>query len=216
MSLELYSYWRSSASYRVRIALNLKSLPYVYHGVDLMHAGGDQWKPGYRTINPQARVPTLVHDGQRFTQSLAIIEYLDEMYHQPALLPRDPEARARVRMLSQIIACDIQPLQNTSTMKYLRETLKLDDAAAAAWLREWITRGLGAFNAHLEHDHLSGKFCHGDTPSMADCCLVPQMYAAERFGVDPTQYPRLAFIWENCNRMPAFAAAHPARQTDAR
>jgi maleylpyruvate isomerase len=216
LSLELYSYWRSSASYRVRIALNLKALPYASHGVDLMHAGGDQFKAEYKAINPQSRVPTLVHDGQRYTQSLAIIEYLDEMFHQPALLPRDPEGRARVRMLSQIIACDIQPLQNTSVTKYLKETLKLDDAAISAWLREWIRRGLDAFNAHLEHDHLSGKFCHGDTPSMADCCLVPQMFAAERFGVDPTGYPRLALIWENCNLMPAFAAAHPSRQNDAR
>ena len=216
MSLELYSYWRSSASYRVRIALNLKALPYAYHGVDLMHAGGDQFKPAYKAVNPQSRVPTLVHDGQRFTQSLAIIEYLDEMYHQPALLPRDPEGRARVRMLSQIIACDIQPLQNTSTTRYLKETLKLDDAAVSAWLREWIRRGLDAFNAHIEHDHLSGKFCHGDTPTMADCCLVPQMFAAERFGVDPTHYPRLALIWENCNHLPAIAAAHPSKQIDAK
>jgi maleylpyruvate isomerase len=215
LSIELYSYWRSSASYRVRIALNLKALPYTYHGVNLMHAGGDQFKPAYKAVNPQSRVPTLVHDGQRFTQSLAIIEYLDEVYHQPALLPKDPEGRARVRMLSHIIACDIQPLQNTSTTRYLKETLKLDDAAVSAWLREWIKRGLDAFNAHLEHDHLSGKFCHGDTPTMADCCLVPQMFAAERFGVDPTHYPRLALIWENCNHLPAFAAAHPTKQIDA-
>ncbi len=216
MSLELYSYWRSSASYRVRIALNLKSLPYAYHGVDLMKEGGEQWKDAYKKVNPQSRVPTLVHDGQRYAQSLAIIEYLEEMYHQPALLPKDPEGRARVRALSQIIACDIQPLQNTSTTRYLKEVLKLDDNAINAWLREWIRRGLDAFNAHLEHDHLSGKFCHGDSPTMADCCLVPQMYAAERFGVDPTKYPRLNLIWENCNHLPAIAAAHPSKQIDAR
>ena len=216
MSLELYSYWRSSASYRVRIALNLKSLPYAYHGVDLMRDGGDQWKAPYREINPQSRVPTLVHDGQRYTQSLAIIEYLEENFHQPALLPRDPEGRARVRMLSQIIAADIQPLQNNSTTRYLKEKLKLDDAAVGAWLKEWITRGLDAYNAHIEHDEPHGKFSHGDTPTMADCCLVPQMYAAERFGVDPTRYPRLALIWETCNRMPAFAAAHPSKQIDAK
>ena len=215
MSLELYSYWRSSASYRVRIALNLKSLPYAYHGVDLMKGGGEQWDAKYRAVNPQARVPTLVHDGLRIAQSLAIIEYLEEMFHQPALLPRDPEARARVRALSQIIASDIQPMQNTSTTRYLKESLKLDDAALSKWLREWITRGLDAFNALLEHDHLSGKFCHGDSPTMADCCLVPQMYAAERFGVNATQYPRLALIWENCHRLPAIAAAHPSKQPDA-
>jgi maleylpyruvate isomerase len=215
LSLELYSYWRSSASYRVRIALNLKALPYTYHGVDLMKDGGEQWGTAYKKVNPQSRVPTLVHDGERITQSLAIIEYLEEMHHQPALLPKDPEGRARVRALSHLIACDIQPLQNTSTTRYLKEVLKLDDAAVASWLREWITRGLDAFNAHLEHDHLSGKFCHGDTPTMADCCLVPQMFAAERFGVPATKYPRLALIWENCNHLPAFAAAHPSKQIDA-
>jgi len=216
LSIELYSYWRSSASYRVRIALNLKSLPYTYHGVDLTHDGGDQWRAPYREINPQSRVPTLVHDGERFTQSLAIIEYLDETFHQPALLPRDPVDRARVRMLSQIIACDIQPMQNTSTLRYLKETLHHDDAATSAWLREWIVRGLDAYDAQLARDPVHGKFSHGDTHSMADCCLIPQMFAAQRFGVEATQYPRLALIVENCNRLSGFAAAHPARQPDAK
>jgi maleylpyruvate isomerase len=215
LSLELYSFWRSSASYRVRIALNLKSLPYVTHGVDLVKDGGEQWGEKYRDVNPQSRVPTLVHDGQRFTQSLAIIEYLDEVFPGTRLIPKDPIDRAHVRMLSQIIAADIQPLQNTSTTKYLKETLKLDDAAINAWLREWITRGLDAFNAHVERDHLSGKFCHGDTPTMADCCLVPQMFAADRFGVPATKYPRLALIAENCAHLAAFQHAHPKAQPDA-
>ena len=215
MNLELYTYWRSSASYRVRIALNLKSLPYVPHAVNLLKDGGDQWSVAYKAVNPQSRVPTLVHDGQRFSQSLAIIEYLDETFPDHRLIPRDPVDRARVRMLSHIIASDIQPLQNTSTTRYLKEKLKLDDAAVAAWMREWITRGLDAFNAHLERDHLSGKFCHGDTPTMADCCLVPQLYAAQRFGVETTQYPRLALINENCSRMAAFQHAHPSKQPDA-
>jgi len=215
LNLELYSYWRSSASYRVRIALNLKSLPYAYHGVNLMKEGGEQFTAAYKQVNPQSRVPTLVHDGQRFGQSLAIIEYLDETFPDHRLIPRDPVDRARVRMLSQIIACDIQPLQNTSTTKYLNDVLKLDDNAIGAWMREWITRGLEAYSAHLEHDHLAGSFSHGDTPTMADCCLVPQMYAAERFGVNPAKFPRLALIWENCNRMPAFLHAHPAKQVDA-
>jgi maleylacetoacetate isomerase len=215
LSLELYSYWRSSASYRVRIALNLKSLPYAYHGVNLVKDGGDQWSVAYKEVNPQSRVPTLVHDGQRFTQSLAIIEYLDETFPDHRLIPRDPVDRARVRMLSQIIACDIQPLQNTSTTRYLQDKLKLDEAAINAWLREWITRGLDTFAAHLDRDHLSGKFSHGDTPTMADCCLVPQLFAAQRFGVDPTKYPRLNLIWENCNHMSAFASAHPSKQIDA-
>jgi len=216
LNLELYSFWRSSASYRVRIALNLKALPYVTHAVDLIKDGGEQFMAQYRDVNPQSRVPTLVHDGQRFTQSLAIIEYLDETFPDHRLVPRDPIDRARVRMLSQIIACDIQPLQNTSTTRYLKETLHQDEAAVTMWLREWIVRGLDAFNAHIARDHLSGKFCHGDTPTMADCCLVPQMYAASRFGVEATRYPRLALILENCNALSAFQHAHPAKQPDAR
>jgi maleylpyruvate isomerase len=215
LTLELYSYWRSSAAYRVRIALNLKALPYALHGVNLMKDGGEQWSAKYRQINPQSRVPTLVHDGQRFTQSLAIIEYLDEVFPGARLIPKDPVDRARVRMLAQIIAADIQPLQNTSTTKYLKETLKLDDAAVSSWLREWITRGLDAFTAHLEHDRQSGKFCHGDTPTLADCCLAPQMFAAERFGVPATKYPRLALINENCQQLAAFQHAHPSKQPDA-
>jgi maleylacetoacetate isomerase len=215
LNLELYSAWRSSASYRVRIALNLKALPYVTHAVNLIKDGGEQFMARYREINPQSRVPTLVHDGQRFTQSLAIIEYLDETFPDHRLIPKDPVDRARVRMLSQIIAADIQPLQNTATTKYLKEVLHVDEAATTAWLREWITRGLDAFNAHITRDHLGGKFSHGDTPTMADCCLVPQLYAAERFGVDVTRYPRLALIAENCAALSAFQHAHPTKQPDA-
>jgi maleylpyruvate isomerase len=215
VTLELYSFWRSSASYRVRIALNLKSLSYTTHGVNLTKDGGEQWMAPYRDVNPQSRVPTLVHDGQRFSQSLAIMEYLDETFPGARLIPKDPVDRARVRMLSHIIACDIQPLQNTSTTKYLKEKLRLDDAAIALWLREWITRGLDAFSAHLERDHLSGKFCHGDSPTMADCCLVPQLFAAQRFGVDRAKYPRLALIAENCDHLAAFQHAHPSKQPDA-
>jgi maleylacetoacetate isomerase len=216
LNLELYSYWRSSAAYRVRIALNLKALPYVTHGVNLLRDGGDQWTAAYREVNPQSRVPTLVHKGQRFTQSLAIIEYLDETFPDHRLIPRDPADRARVRMLSQIIACDIQPLQNTSTTQYLKDKLHLDEAAVTAWLREWITRGLDAFNAHLARDQLSGRFSHGDTPTMADCCLMPQLFAASRFGIEVTRYPRLALIAENCAAMSAFQHAHPSKQPDAK
>jgi len=199
----------------VRIALNLKALSYITHGVNLLRDGGDQWTQAYREVNPQSRVPTLVHNGQRLSQSLAIIEYLDETFPDHRLIPRDPVDRARVRMLSQIIACDIQPLQNTSTTRYLKEQMHQDEAAVTAWLREWIVRGLDAYSAHLEHDHLSGKFSHGDTPTMADCCLIPQLYAAQRFGVETTRYPRLALIAENCHSMSAFAHAHPAKQPDA-
>jgi maleylacetoacetate isomerase/maleylpyruvate isomerase len=200
----------------VRIALNLKALPYVAHGVNHLREGGDQWLAAYREVNTQSPVPTLVHDGQRFTQSLAIIEYLDETFPDHRLIPRDPVDRARVRMLSQIIACDIQPLQNTSTTQYLKDKLKLDEAAITAWLREWITRGLDAYNAHLERDHLAGRFSHGDTPTMADCCLMPQLFAASRFGIEVTRYPRLALIAENCAAMSAFQHAHPSKQPDAK
>jgi len=215
LTLELYGFWRSSASYRVRIALNLKALPYETHAVNLTRDGGEQFSAAFRAVNPQSRVPTLVHNGQRFSQSLAIIEYLDETFPDHRLIPRDPVDRARVRMLSQIIACDIQPLQNTSTTRYLKEQMHQDEAAVTAWLREWIVRGLDAYHAHLERDHLSGKFSHGDTPTMADCCLIPQLYAAQRFGIEPTRYPRLALIAENCHALSAFAHAHPAKQTDA-
>jgi maleylpyruvate isomerase len=215
LNLELYSYWRSSASYRVRIALNLKALPYVLHAVNLMKDGGEQFGAAYRVVNPQSRVPTLVHDGQRFGQSLAIIEYLDETFPDHRLIPRDPVDRARVRMLSQIIACDIQPLQNTSTTVYLKDKLHVTDDSVTMWLREWITRGLDAYNTHLERDHMSGKFSHGDTPTMADCCLVPQLFAASRVGIEVTRYPRLALIAENCAGLSAFQHAHPSKQPDA-
>jgi maleylpyruvate isomerase len=215
LNLELYGFWRSSATYRVRIALNLKALPYVTHAVSLVRDGGEQFSASFREVNPQSRVPVLVHDGQRFSQSLAIIEYLDETFPDHRLIPREPVDRARVRMLSQIIACDIQPLQNTATTKYLKETLHQDEAAVTSWLREWITRGLDAYNAHLERDRLFGKFSHGDTPTMADCCLIPQLFAAQRFGVEPSQYPRLALIAENCHALSAFAHAHPLKQPDA-
>lgn len=215
MNLELYTFWRSSASYRVRIALNLKALPYVTHAINLIREGGDQFTAEYQEVNPQSRVPTLVHDGQRFTQSLAIIEYLDETFPQPSLIPKHPVDRARVRMLSQIIACDIQPLQNTSVTKYLKEKLSVGEGGIITWLREWITRGLDAYDALLERDQLSGKFSHGDTPTMADCCLVPQLYAAQRFGVEPAKYPRLALIGENCAALSAFVHAHPSKQPDA-
>jgi maleylpyruvate isomerase len=215
LTLELYSFWRSSASYRVRIALNLKALPYTLHAVNLVRDGGEQFSAAYREVNPQSRVPTLVHNGQRFSQSLAIIEYLDETFPDHRLIPRDPVDRARVRMLAQIIACDIQPLQNTSTTVYLREKMQQDDAAVTAWLREWIRRGLDAYDAHLGRDRLSGRFSHGDTPTLADCCLIPQLYAAQRFDVDPAGYPRLALIAENCRALAAFEHAHPAKQPDA-
>jgi maleylacetoacetate isomerase len=211
----LYTYWRSSAAYRARIALNLKGLDYTPKFVHLLRNGGEQFGPEYRAINPQSRVPTLIHDGVTITQSLAIIEYLEERFPGPALLPGDPLGRARVRSLAQIIVSDMQPLQNTSVTRYLRATLGLDDARVAAWLREWIGRGLDALEQSLATGSDTGTFCHGDTPTLADCCLVPQCYASRRFGVDPGGYPTIARIETAANTLEAFARAAPERQPDA-
>jgi maleylacetoacetate isomerase len=213
--LTLYTYWRSSAAYRARIALNLKGLDYAPKLVHLLRGGGEQFGPEYRAVNPQSRVPTLIDDAVTITQSLAIIEYLDERYREPPLLPRDAHGRARVRSLAQVIVSDVQPLQNTSVTRYLRSNLGLDDAQVSAWLREWIGRGLDAFEQRLSTSSDTGTFCHGDTPTIADCCLVPQCYASRRFGVDPGGYPTIARIEARCNALEAFARAAPERQPDA-
>ena len=216
MNLELYSYWRSSASYRVRIALNLKSLPYVMHAVNLMKDGGEQFSAAYRAVNPQSRVPTLVHDGQRFTQSLAIIEYLDEIFPDQRLIPRDPVDRARVRMLSQIIACDIQPLQNTSTTQYLKDKLQLDEAGDH---RRGCANGSRAGSMRTTRTW-SAITCPASSPTairrpwrIAASCrsCSPLRASASR----SRRYPRLALIAENCAALSAFQHAHPSKQPDA-
>jgi maleylacetoacetate isomerase len=211
--LKLYSYWRSSASYRVRIALALKGLPYDYIAVDLTKDGGQQNQAAYRGVNPQGRVPSLEAEGRILTQSLAILEYLEEAYPEPALLPRDPFGRARVRSLAGIIACDIQPLQNLCVTQYLKDRLSLDDPAVKTWLREWIGRGLEALEARLAGERDTGRFCHGDRPTMADACLVPQCYAATRFGVEAG--PTVARIDAACRELQAFRDAAPEAQPDA-
>lgn len=214
--IRLYSYWRSSAAYRVRIGLALKGLPYEYVPVHLLREGGEQFSAAFRGLNPQSRVPALALDGQLLTQSLAILEYLDETQPQPApLLPAEPLARARIRSLALLIAADIQPLQNTSVARYLKERHAFTDADLADWLREWIGRGLGALEARLAAERETGQFCHGDTPTLADLCLVPQCYASRRFGVDPAQYPHIAAIEQACVALPAFQRAAPEMQPDA-
>jgi maleylacetoacetate isomerase len=213
--LTLHTYWRSSASYRVRIALQLKGLEYASKPVHLIRDGGEQHGQAYRALNPQGRVPTLEHDGKFITQSLAIIEYLEELHPRPALLPADALGRARVRSLAQIISSDMQPLQNTSVVQYLREVLKLGDAEVSAWLREWIGRGMSALETRLAREEQTGRYSHGDAPTMADCCLVPQCYAARRFGVDPTQFPTIARIEAECVKLAAFQLAAPEAQPDA-
>lgn len=212
--LTLHTYYRSSASYRVRIALALKGLAFEPAYVHLMRGGGEQHADAFRRLNPQGRVPALVDGSLVVTQSLAIIEYIDETRPERPLLPADAAGRARVRSLAQLIACDIQPLQNLSVTRYLSRELHLDDAQLRAWLVHWISAGLAAFEARLATEPGAGQFVHGDRPGLADCCLVPQCYAARRFGVDPAAYPTLHGIETRCMALPEFAAAAPEAQAD--
>lgn len=214
-ALRLHSYWRSSAAFRVRIALQLKGLSYDYLPVHLLKAGGEQFTAAYRALNPQSRVPALETPDGVLTQSMAILEWLEETYPSPALLPRTPRERARVRAMAQMLVADVQPLQNTSVTQYLQGTLQLDDTALKAWLREWIGRGLAALEEMLAREPSGGDFCCGETPTFADICLVPQCASSRRFGVDPQDYPRLARIEKTCQALPAFQRAAPENQPDA-
>lgn len=213
MSLKLYSFWRSSASYRVRIALNLKGLKYDYLPVHLTRDGGEQNQPAYRALNPQGRVPLLVDGDFKVAQSLAILDYLEALQPQPPLIPAQPTQRARVLAFCHAIASDIQPLQNTGPNQYLGQQFGADDAARAAWNRHWIQRGLEA----LEREREGGDapYAFGDAPTWADCLLVPQMYNADRWGCDTGKFPRLCALARRLRELPAFAAAHPDRQPDA-
>jgi len=202
----LYDYWRSSASYRVRIALNLKGLPYRAETVNLLT--GQHRSEEHRVRNPQASVPVLDIDGLRLTQSLAIIEYLEETHPEPMLLPSDPAGRARVRALAQLIAMDIHPICNLSVANHIA-ALGGDDARLA-WMREHIDRGLTAFEALLTRRG-TGRFCHGNAPGLADCCLVPQLYNARRWNLDPAAWPTIARVEGACAEIPAFVLAHPDR-----
>ena len=211
--MKLYSYFRSSAAYRVRIALNLKSLPYEYLPVHLVK--GEQRDERYRALNPQALVPMLVDDAETITQSMAIIEYLDEKVPEPPLLPATPEARARVRAIAQAIACDIHPLNNLRVLKYLTGTLGASEDAKNAWYRHWIELGLAALEAQLAADSRTGAFCHGEKPTLADVCLVPQLANARRYAFSIDVYPTLGRIESRCLALDAFARAAPDRQPDA-
>jgi maleylpyruvate isomerase len=211
--MKLYGYFRSSAAYRVRIALGLKGLPYEYAAVNLRK--GEQRTATYRALNAQALVPTLEDDRGSFTQSLAIIEYLDERYPQPPLLPDVPEARARVRAIALAIACDIHPLDNLRVLQYLLRTLGVSEDAKNAWYRHWIDVGLSALESQLAGEAATGTFCHGDSPTLADVCLVPQLANARRSSIPLDAYPTLLRIEAACNALPAFAAAAPEKQPDA-
>lgn len=213
--MQLFNYWRSSASYRVRIALQLKQLPYEYIAVHLVKDGGEQFGTAYKAINPQSRVPSLQVDGQIITQSMAIMEWLEETHPQPSLLPGDAFARARIRSLAQILVADVQPLQNVAVMRYLLDVLKQDQATVKTWMLEWMARGMSAFESRLQSDAITGTFCHGDTPTLADACLVPQLYAARRFGLDLEPYPHMVRIDAHCQSLAAFKAAAPGVQPDA-
>lgn len=210
--MRIHGYFRSSAAYRCRIALNLKSLQPDFVSVHLRR--GDQRSPDFLAMNPLGLVPALEAGGRVLTQSLAIIEWLDETHPEPPLLPRDPHDRAHVRALALSIACDIHPLQNLRVLKHLKSELGQDQAGLDRWCRHWIEPGLAAFEATVAGSGTSGKFCFGDTPGLADICLVPQMFSATRFGADVSKLTNLRRIVTACETHPAFAAAHPARQPD--
>ena len=213
--MKLYSYFRSSASFRVRIALALKGLDYEYASVHLLKGGGEQFSAGFMAINPAALVPVLDDDGTVLTQSLAIIEYLDETRPLPALLPADPLARARVRALALAIACEIHPLNNTRVLGYLSNTLGVTEEQRNAWYRHWVETGLASVEAMLARDPRTGACCHGDAPTLADICLVPQVFNAQRFAARLDHVPTVMRIHEHCLTLPAFARSVPALQPDA-
>ena len=211
----LYSYWRSSAAYRVRIGLNLKGLPYDIMPVHLLRNGGEQRTPEFREANPQGLVPVLQHGQRTLRQSMAILEYLDEMWPERPLLPATARDRQRVRALAQVIACDIHPLNNLRVLQYLEHEWGVPQAERETWAKHWMAEGFAAFEALL-HDHPStGAFCDGEVPTLADCCLVPQVYNARRFGVDMAAYPTICAIEAACLALPAFREAAPDRQPDA-
>lgn len=209
--MKLYTYFRSSAAFRVRIALNLKGLKYEPVFVHL--AKGEHRGGAYPQVNPQALLPTLeLDDGTRLNQSLAIIEYLDETHPRPPLVPREPLARARVRSLAQLVASEIHPLNNLRVLQHLKR-LGQTQEQIDTWYRHWIADGLAKLEAELKGK--AGKFCHGDAPTMADCCLVPQIFNAKRYNSDLAPYPSTVRIFEDCMKLEAFDRAQPAKQPDA-
>ena len=214
-SLRLYSYWRSSAAYRVRIGLNLKQLAHEIVPVHLVRDGGQQHAPDYRALNPQQLVPTLRHGHRTLTQSLAILEYLDEVWPEPPLLPATARARQRVRALAQLVASDIHPLNNLRVLQYFEQEWNVPQPEREGWVRHWIESGFAAAESMLAEHPSTGEFCQGNAPSVADCCLVPQVYNARRFGVDMAPYPTLERIEQACLALPAFDAARPEKQPDA-
>ena len=213
--MKLYTFFRSSASYRVRIALNLKGLSYEQAPIHLRRGGGEQFSATYKAVNPQALVPALEDGGRILIQSLAIMEYLDERYPNPPLLPREPADKALVRSMAMIIACEIHPIQNLRVLVYLKNHLKQSDDELNHWARHWINLGLSALEPMVVSAPKRGKFCFQDTPTLADICLVPQLANARRFGCDLSSFPALTAIEAYCMTLPAFVNAAPEKQPDA-
>ncbi len=211
--MKLYGYWRSSAAYRVRIALNLKSLAVEEEFIHLQN--NDQRSEGYLALNPQGLVPTLIDGDVRLSQSLAILEYLDECHPEPALLPSDIPGRARVRQLAQVVACDIHPIDNLKVLNFLTGELGVSAEGRLTWYCHWVDQGLEGLEGLVADCVDTGLFCHGDLPTIADLCLVPQLYNARRFDVDLSPYPTLQRIDRACQALDAFASAAPEKQPDA-
>ncbi|WP_085726581.1 maleylacetoacetate isomerase [Pseudomonas sp. R37(2017)] len=209
--MKLYSFFNSSTSYRVRIALALKGLTYDYLGINLRE--GQQYSHAHRELSPIGGVPVLVTDGEVLTQSLAIIDYLDNRFPQTCLIPVDALQRARVLEIANLIGCDIHPLNNVRALNYLQNVLGVTAEQKSAWYKHWVAEGLSAVEALLQR-HGSGNYCVGDEPGLAECCLVPQVANAERMGCDLSGYPRILAVYRHCLELPAFQAAAPARQAD--
>lgn len=211
--MKLYTYFRSSAAYRVRIALNLKGLATEQICVHLTNHGGEQHSDLYRQINPSELVPTLIDDDFTLSQSLSILEYLEEKFPATPLLPQDLQHRALIRAFSLTIACDIHPLNNLRVLQYLGEPLHISDEQKNEWYKNWVIFGFRALEAQLEHSN--GQFCFGHQPTFADCCLIPQVYNALRFHIDLSAYPKIQSIYSHCNTLEAFQNAAPDMQPDA-
>ncbi len=212
---KLFGYFRSSAAFRVRIALNLKGLDYENAIVHLTKNGGEQFSPEYRVLNPQALVPVLQDGEATLTQSLAIVEFLDESYPEPPFLPKSIAARARVHSLALMVACEIHPLNNLRVLRYLVNDLKLSEKQKNQWYRHWVLTGLEPLESRLANDRATGEFCHGDSPGLADICLVPQLANARRFNIELDSFPTLVRIENNCMALKAFQDAAPSAQPDA-
>ena len=213
--MKLYSYWRSSAAYRVRIALNLKGLDYEVMPVHLLKDGGEQLQAEYRSINPQGLIPALIDGDVSLGQSLAIMDYLETKYPEPALYPEAPEERAFVQQLALVVACDIHPLNNLRVLKYIKRSLKLDDEVKNVWIHHWITNGFTALEKLLNDRNWQGPYCVDGQVTIADACLIPQIYNARRFEILMDDFPTLVRIEQACMELDAFRRAAPENQIDA-